>query len=171
MTLLLSRRALDMRPFGVEGKETTWGDSPVRAWLNEPFLDAAFSREEQSAILETKLDNSSSGYRWGHSEPDTLDRVFLLSYEEAHLVKTYESACRPTDYAAARENRSYPEDGYCTWILRNVMHDGFHVASVIKGRLAFESFYFMEQFIRPALWVRSDYLRDHSDPAEAEHGG
>jgi len=45
----------------------TWEDSEIRAWLNDVFLDEAFSKSEKDNILIS----------------ETQDRVFLLSLDEA----------------------------------------------------------------------------------------
>lgn len=80
-----------------------WAQSDCRAWLNSGFLADAFSADEQSAILTTKLSNSieTAHPKFGaDGGEDTEDRVFLLSYQEAVRYlgeKPKEPRC--TDYA------------------------------------------------------------------------
>jgi hypothetical protein len=61
---------------------TTWAESDIRAWLNDEFLNSAFTEEEQQAIHLSQLstpDNPESGTSGG---ADTEDRVFFLSLDE-----------------------------------------------------------------------------------------
>ena len=57
--LLLSRYSLDVHAFYPEHVDITWEKGTLRAWLNDDFLNRAFTAEEQAAILLTSLDNSS----------------------------------------------------------------------------------------------------------------
>ncbi len=56
--LLISRYGLDSQPYNTEITETTWEKCTLRKWLNETFLNAAFSKEEQAKILLSNIDNS-----------------------------------------------------------------------------------------------------------------
>lgn len=85
--LLLSRYGLDTKPFNTGPTSTTWERCTLRSWMNNEFMNAAFSAEEQSYILITEVDTGiSQGYSEWHKfgENDTQDRIFLLSYAEAN---------------------------------------------------------------------------------------
>ncbi len=87
MALLISRFGLDVQPYHKDSSDVTWETSSLREWLNDQFLNAAFTKEERAAIVMTEVDNSGSqGYsRWNSDGGnDTLDKVFLLSYTEAN---------------------------------------------------------------------------------------
>ena len=112
-SLLLSRYALDVQPYNTEFVNTTWQTSTLRKWLNEEFLNSAFTAHEQTCILLTDVDNSrEQGYGvWNTSDGEnTQDKVFLLSYAEAnkYLNVTYDnvnnmkSRVAPTAYAIQR---------------------------------------------------------------------
>ncbi len=85
--LLLSRFPLEQIPYKDSRNGTNWVDSGIREWLNDEFLNAAFTDEERKSIQNTLIDNSS---RQGEDEdnkpsgPDTWDDVFLLSYAEVN---------------------------------------------------------------------------------------
>lgn len=109
-TLLISKYGLDAVPYNKEYTDITWEQCTLRAWLNGEFLKKSFSMKEQSAILVTDVDNSSSqGYSdWNtNGGNNTQDRIFLLSYAEAnrYLGVTHDGenntkACvAPTAYA------------------------------------------------------------------------
>ncbi len=77
--LLLAKYCLASLPWHKAHIPITWDQSDIRAWLNDEFLQAAFTEEEQAAILLTDLGNGDDlGYGTPVGE-NTRDRVFLLS--------------------------------------------------------------------------------------------
>ncbi len=81
--LLLSEYGLICKNYNDTFSDVTWETSTLRTWLNSTFLDSAFTNVERTAIQNTKVvnsDNSNYGTRGGN---DTMDKVFLLSYDEA----------------------------------------------------------------------------------------
>ena len=169
--LLLSRYGLDTQPYN-EGKiEITWAKCTLRTWLNDTFINKAFTDEEQSAILMTKVDNSRR-QRFSEWNTDggnnTQDRVFLLSYAEVnkYLGVTYDdgdntaSRVSPTDYAKNRG--AYTSNDKTTangekagwWWLRSPGDSQFLAADVISdGSLSRNRVYGVGGCVRPALWV------------------
>ena len=85
-SLLLSRYLLDVHPYHEKNEDITWQDCSLRKWLNEEFMQAAFTPAELMIISETTVDNSQrQGYkRYTDTKggANTTDRIFLLSYEE-----------------------------------------------------------------------------------------
>lgn len=73
---LLSRYVLD----ALESKYTIWEENPARIWLNNEFYSAAFSEQERSAILLTRVDNNTNDENV--EEPDTDDYLFFLNMGE-----------------------------------------------------------------------------------------
>ncbi len=115
--LLISRCGLDKIPFHNSMVETGWKDSDLRAWLNGDFYEAAFSADEQDAIVLTDVDNSWNQWAGRSREGNnTEDRVFLLSYLEAwsYFWTDYERTCAPTAYANAKAPANQHE-----WWLRS----------------------------------------------------
>ena len=82
---LLSRDCLDTLPYyDVFDGRSDWANCTLRTWLNVNFLNAAFTETEQQLILETELDNKDN---WAYHTPggeNTVDRVFLLSLDDAY---------------------------------------------------------------------------------------
>ena len=73
---LLSDVILDKQAYGEnEDKQgyITWEESSLRAWLNEKFMNRAFSDEEKEKINITELVNQGN---------NTSDKIFLLSAAE-----------------------------------------------------------------------------------------
>ncbi len=133
--LLLSRYALDAQPYHNSFVNVTWETCSLRRWLNEDFLNEAFSDAEKEAILSTWLDNGpgqdgnwqtreypvnswKAGMDpkkfWESGEPvfgseDTKDKVFLLSCREVETFFPEEASrrCAPNAYAIRRGRRHY----------------------------------------------------------------
>lgn len=170
---LLSRYALDAKPYHSEHTEITWEECTLRAWLNGEFLNRAFSEKEQAAILLTDVDNSreqsfGNEYIRANSGNDTQDKVFLLSYAEARdylgLVRLQPDArveCAPTAYAD--EQGAWVSGIYTTvdgepaglWWLRTSSSRKYY-ASYVGGKDAFNHGHDVDNKqmgIRPALWV------------------
>lgn len=94
--LLISRYALDAKPYDANGGYAYWGKSTLRAWLNSDFYDAAFTGEEKDCILTKELPN--------RKEANTADPVFLLSTDEAKrlFADHPDRQAQPTAYAIAQ---------------------------------------------------------------------
>ena len=109
--LLLSRYGLDAKPYNTASRNITWADSSLRKWLNNDFLEAAFTEEERGQIQTTKVNNSKAqGYTVDSVSGgnDTRDQIFLLSYAEANKYFALSAgSCvgarvQPTAYAIAQ---------------------------------------------------------------------
>ena len=181
--LLLSKYGLDAKQYNTRYTKVTWETCTLRAWLNSTFLDAAFTAEEQEAILETEVDNSpEQGYeKWRstNSGNNTVDRIFLLSYAEAnkYLGVTYENGenvearVSPTIYARARRAWSKRElltadgDYAGRWWLRTPgrhPNRACHVHStgaLRDSHVTSNNYLFGVVAVRPALWVKVDALK------------
>ena len=81
--LLISEQVLDTRAYNEESKVITWENCSLRKWLNSEFIDEAFSDEERSKILDTKVTADRDTFYSGDPGNDTIDKVFLLSVKEA----------------------------------------------------------------------------------------
>ena len=169
--LLLSRYGLDAQPYYKEWTSITWERCTLRTWLNETFLNKAFTTQEQTGILLTNVDNSRrQGYSgWTTSGGNnTQDKVFLLSYTEAnkYLGVTYdnsnnmESRIAPTDYAV--KHRAYSSSNDKTsegraagwWWLRSPGEFQYSAARVhTGGSLSGSSVEDSSGCVRPALWI------------------
>lgn len=161
--LLLSRYALDVRPYHTESAAVTWEQCSLRSWLNGEFLDSAFTDRERSAILPESVDNSASqGYRsYGTSGGNsTMDHVFLLSWSQADAFFSGNLGrlCAPTVYAlslGAWTSRSYLTDGKpaCCWWLRSPgleQSDAMCAGNIAVRRRDVAA---TDVCVRPALWI------------------
>jgi len=175
--LLLSRYGLDSKPYNTEYTDVTWETCTLRAWLNGDSLSAAFTEEEQSAILQTDVDNSKSQ---GTSETEmdggnnTLDQIFVLSWVEAerYLETSFytvdgpdypKAQAAPTRYAVAQgawENEAcLTENGEAAgwWWLRSPGFEPGTAASInLDGSINTDFIHTDDACIRPVLWLDLD---------------
>ncbi len=134
--LLLSKYALDARPYNSEEKYVTWENAELRAWLEDEFISAAFSEKEISRIAVTENKNPGVDEYKIPAGNDTKDRVFLLNVPEFHeyfgrgYTMSGEPEVRPegflafpTEYAKAR-GAEIRTDGATVWWLRSCAEDG-----------------------------------------------
>ena len=165
--LLLSRYGLDCQRYNSVYKNVTWETCTLRKWLNNKFLNQAFSPEEQDAILMTDVDNSrSQGYsQWSTDGGNNKqDKMFLLSYAEAkhyfsvtsENTRNIQSRVEPTAYAIQRGANYKTKDGKSAgwWWLRSPGSNQNSAARVYPdgslGNCRVNSTY---EAVRPALWV------------------
>ncbi len=170
--LLISRYGLDEQPYNTKWTEVTWKGCTLRTWLNGTFMNKAFTANEQTGILMTNVDNSSSqGYSgWSTSGGNnTQDKIFLLSYAEAnqYLDVTYDdsnnmkSRVAPTAYA--KKQGADTSDYYKTadgdesgwWWLRSPGKKLSAAARVYYDGSLSNNYYvnYGSACVRPALWV------------------
>ncbi len=157
--LLLAENVLDYRPYAEDEENAVWKSSSIRNWLNTDFYDDIFSEEEKKAIEETKLKNySKEGYNT-KDEYDTLDKIYLLSYDEAgntdygfadssvRTSRTRQSAA--TDYAK-KKGIDTSKEGWTSWWLRTPGNKGFALTYGYKDYQNFSHVTY-ECGVRPAL--------------------
>ena len=155
--LLLSRFALDQRPFHGTKDAITWGRCDLRRWLNGDFLDSAFTEEEWEASLLTRVDNSLGNPVFEtEGGKNTEDRVFLLSREEVedYFPTAGERLCKPT-----ANTSGFSLMGYNSWWLRTPGYKQT-VWEYVDSNGAFSGGDVDRSFtaVRPAMWVSADLL-------------
>ncbi len=160
--LLVSRYALDCRAYNSISADVTWATCSLRRWLNNDFLNAAFSSQQQrrieaALITDTmaqivtedapQVTETTTEELTGEEEPDegpapvsyTSDQVFLLSVAEVKTyLKTDEARrCAPTPYAI--EQGAWTSDSSVIggkptgwWWLRSPGETAYTAVSVIS---------------------------------------
>ena len=128
---LISRYALDCKPYNQGKASATWETCSLRKWLNGDFCNSAFSREEQ-AYLKTVTVSADKNPRYNTAVGNpTQDKVYLLSLTEATTLigSKEERQCKPTAYAE-KAGASSAVNGYCWWRLRTPGADSNRAALV-----------------------------------------
>lgn len=183
--LLVSKYALDGKPYHTNDSFVTWENCSLRAWLNESFLSEAFDAEEQVAILTADVDNSRAQGNPDWSTPggnNTQDKVFLLSYAEAMKYFKDDDArmCMPTAYTASHYAPIKKEDGKwsgnCWWWLRSPGENqtGSPADVTVAGTI-YSNMGFINAVcgLRPVFWLDTSLLKKpekvETEKAEAKN--
>lgn len=163
--LLLSKYTLDFQNYHDTGGDIVWQDATVRTWLNEKFLQQAFSPAEQEAILIQEVSNAANQ---GHAEwetlagEDTKDKVFLLSIAEANQYFADNNARknRGTETARAQGARLWPLEE-TDWWLRSPGKVQYDAAYVGTNGGYYSNAATNKKGVRPALWFDTIVSQDN----------
>ena len=142
--LVISDKALDCQPYHPSWSDVTWETCSLRKWLNNDFINSAFSDDEKVKIPTVTV--SADKNPTYNTDPGnaTQDQVFLLSIVEAKKYFSSDSArqCSPTDYAVA--NGAYKSnDNICWWWLRSSGCNQDYAAFVYSNGNIFEDGYYI----------------------------
>lgn len=162
--LVISDKVLDSQPYNEKRQSITWEQCSLRKWLNDSFLNAAFSEEERALIQNTTVSadkNPSYNTSPGNA---TTDKVFLLSINEAKKYFNSNDArkCAPTAYAKAQgantnnTNKTPSGADACWWWLRSPGNYQYYAAHVLSDGSVYYRGYNVnyDHFcVRPALWI------------------
>ena len=159
--LLLSVKNLDtLRYNDAQGAPTTWETCTLRSWLNEDFIETAFSADEMSKILLTSISTADNAVFGTDGGNDTTDKIFLLSIEEVleYFTSDEERLAVNTDHA--RSKGAYDYGGWGNWWLRSPGTNSSAVRTIScfdgtssdSGTQAWDDI----NAVRPALWVKFD---------------
>jgi len=99
--LVLSKYALDCKPYNTNPVDVTWETCTLRAWLNNEFINTAFSADERAKIPTVRVSaDKNPKYDTNPGNP-TQDKVFLLSVSEYETYFSIVKTCYPTAHAVA----------------------------------------------------------------------
>lgn len=171
--LVLSKYAIDLQPLNMESAEVTWETCTLRQWMNEDFMDKAFTDAEKAIIPTVTVP--------AHRHPDlpvidtgnpTQDQIFALSFVEflEYMPSDEILRCAATEYVKAKlpTIRYYDEAVGCAWWLRTSGMASTHHAYVIAplknggvvrplmdGFLTTNNGVIMsaDYPVRPAMWI------------------
>ena len=155
--LVISKYALDCKPYNTSDTGVTWETCTLRKWLSNDFLGSAFSAEEKAMIPTVTVSADKNPDHSTYTGNATQDQVFLLSITEVNKYFSSDSArqCKPTDYAVA--NSAWESgSGSCGWWLRS---PGGHwdIAAYVNTdgdvREYGNAVYSDNYAVRPALWI------------------
>ena len=165
---VVSKYALLQKRF--DGESSDWVSSELRQWLNNEFLQLAFSAEEQGRLIPAfngkpvdveaqnklksvsleggaEIENATSPAPTNVS-PESYDKVFLLSMDEAQ--KYFKSN-------EARKCGLWPHwENNCYWWLRSARHSD--VDCIYRDGEIYDDYGFsccsVDCMVRPAMWVK-----------------
>ena len=82
--LVISDKALDRQPYNSSRTRVTWETCTLRKWLNNDFINAAFSAEERAKIPTVTVSADKNPSYSTSPGNNTTDKVFLLSITEVN---------------------------------------------------------------------------------------
>ena len=138
--LIISTDIICSMPYHQPGGSITWSDCTLRNWLNKVFINVYFTQGERSAILTSQLNNDDNTANNTPGGDSTIDKVFLLSIDEANAL---------FDSNQARNNGSW-------WWLRSPGENSKCAASVdVDGRVCTDGRIVYNRGVRPAMWIKT----------------
>ena len=164
--LVISDKALDFQTYNSSITSVTWETCTLRKWLNNDFINAAFSDDEKAMIPTVTVSADKNPQYDTDPGNATKDKVFLLSIVEAEKYFTSDEArvCVPTEYAisnGACTSDSYTKGGKatCWWWLRSPGYDQYDAAGVHIDGDVHELGLCVSgggDAVRPAMWISID---------------
>lgn len=172
--LVISDKALDCVGSCYEWRQVekpVWATSCARGWLNNYFMQTAFTPAEQARISLSDIHTDPSPGFDNDPGPDTQDYVFLLSAQETEQYFPTAESRRVllSDYVHPHLKMRVNRQGWGTdttrihgdWVLRSPNKDGFFAYILdyqtlywTAGDIWYDSVGF-EVDVRPAMWIEA----------------
>ena len=158
--LLITDKVIECKQYSESENISTWDESSIRTWLNDKFLNEAFTPEEQDKILITYVSADENPRFDVYQGASTQDKIFILSINEAekYFNSPKERLCEPTDYVLAKRPYISNVDGVnsCHWWLRT--HGKFDGSSTYVTSTGYtyelgDGVTADQYCIRPAMWI------------------
>ncbi len=156
--LVISKYALNCRQYNTRyTSDITWETCSLRKWLNDTFINAAFTDAEKSLIPTVTVSADKNPHYSIDPGNATNDKVFLLSITEANRYLSYDSArqCEATAYAKA-QGAIVDSYGDCAWWLRSPGSSRGSAAYFYNNGDLCDSGQYVHSIIiavRPAMWI------------------
>lgn len=138
--LLLAEEIVEHLPYNKDYENTYWQTSTLRKWLNHTFFQTAFSFQERTRIINTRLKNPPNPRYLTSGGSDTVDKIFLLGIAE--LEK----------YLPADTDRVLGS----WWWVRSPGMNILSAASVYEDGSIYDTginIHFADGGVRPAMWI------------------
>ena len=113
---LLSDVILDKQAYNENDEYITWKESSLRAWLNDKFMNRAFSDEEKEKINITEVVNKDNPVFGTKGGKNTSDKIFLLSLAEVSRKKGGKKYGLLDDEMKACENSDFSKKVSWWWL-------------------------------------------------------
>ena len=158
--LVVSKYALDCKQYNTSNTDVTWETCTLRKWLNNDFINAAFSSYEKAMIPTVTVSADKNPDYSTNPGNATQDQVFLLSITEANKYFNSNGArqCEPTDYTVANGTWESDSGFWCWWLRSPGYHQGR--AAYVNGggnvRESGDDVFLGNTAVRPALWINLD---------------
>ena len=159
--LLISKHALEYKQYHTDRNMIDWETSALRDWLNNEFINSAFSEDEKLVIPIVKINKHiENEHENSASKSEIQDKIFLLSSLE--VKKYFDSGtsleCNPTEYAFANATNTKIGNENCWWWLRTSLEkESLYFGHAHNDDGKIKILYTISDFdgcaVRPALWI------------------
>ena len=162
--LLITDKLIDCVRYHETDTKVTWETCSLRRWMNNEFINKAFSSSEQMLIVTVTIPNQKSGIFGLKEGNSTSDKIFALSINEAkkYFHNDNDRMAAPTGYAKkqgcwTRDNYSLPtgeKTGW--WWLRSPGDIGYDAAYVGSSGYVLQNGADVDRnygCVRPAFWL------------------
>lgn len=158
--LLISQYTIEYKAYNENSEATSWEKCSLRQWLNNAFINSAFSRDEQDIIQLSKIEADINPRYKTNQGNNTEDKVFLLSIKEVekYIEDNSDRYCIPTKYVVDNIESSF-SNTYIRhwWWLRSLGYGRFNKCAAIvlnSGSIDFTGVYVNNcGCVRPAMWI------------------
>ena len=133
---LISRYGLDCAAYNRMYASTNWEDCTLRGWLNQDFMNDAFSEKERALLL---TENGVPG--------DNGDRVFLLNASDAETLFKNDDARQCQATARVRAKGVYADQDNNGWYWLSSSGDYSKHAARVLGNGTIDSYGFRVNFV------------------------
>lgn len=93
--MVVSKCIIAMQPFNTTNEgHISWEKCTLRKWLNNDFLNEAFSDAEKKLISDTTVSNTeylAFGLSYSTTDYSTTDKIFLLSENERNMLSSVDA--------------------------------------------------------------------------------
>ncbi len=158
--LVISEYVLDCQPYDWGGLDITWEECSLRKWLNQHFIEDAFSEEERAMIPTVTVSADKNPEYKVQTDPGnpTEDQIFVLSGKEAerYFDSDADRIGIATPYAEVQGIQTHTENGHCwTWLRTPGIQQDCAANVGSNGHIYYLGEY-VQRFtdgVRPAMWI------------------
>ena len=154
--LVISEKLLDYVSYNQKLTAVTWETCTLRSWMNNDFLNAAFSSSEQAKIATVTNQNPDNPEYGTKGGKPTQDKIFALSIDETNQYFTSDGDRKAytTDCAHKRGWDFYDRSDW--WWLRSPCYGSHRAAYASRGGdIDQDGNYVSINYgcVRPAFWL------------------
>jgi len=174
--LVLSKNAIELRPYNKKFIDTTWETGTLRQYLNDDFYNK-FNENEKLHILETKVQNNKNPWFNTKKGNTTTDKIFLLSlgevvkyFGDSGLLSNRPGDARRIDDQYNTARTADDGDGADSWWwLRSPGFYGLNAAYVNTGGWIYVDGNNVNLYggVRPAMWLKISVENDAESNTES----
>lgn len=118
--VLITKYAIERVSYNKKAEDITWEQCFIRSWLNDGFMKDCFTEEQQWIIPTSYVENKDNPLYGTDGGNDTLDKVFLLSIDEAEKYFENDLARKTSATEVAKLHYAYCDPfGNTAWWLRS----------------------------------------------------